>query len=153
MEPEGSLPHTEVPATCPYPEPNRSSPYPHIPLPEDPSEYYPPMGLPSGPHQNPVYTSPIPNTRYMPRPSHSSLYCHLKILVEECLSLSSSLCSFLYLEWEMFRTKVVEKIKTYFMFNNFFSTILPSWDNVKKYCRAGHVMHDNMAHAHCTVDT
>jgi hypothetical protein len=25
-----------VPATCPYPEPARSSPYPHIPLPEDP---------------------------------------------------------------------------------------------------------------------
>jgi hypothetical protein len=26
-----------VPATCPYPEPTRSSPYPQIPLPEDPS--------------------------------------------------------------------------------------------------------------------
>jgi hypothetical protein len=26
-----------VPATCPYPEPTRSSPYPHILLPEDPS--------------------------------------------------------------------------------------------------------------------
>jgi hypothetical protein len=37
MEPEGSLPHSQVPATCPYPEPARSSPYPHIPLPEDPS--------------------------------------------------------------------------------------------------------------------
>ena len=40
MEPEGSLPHSQVPATCPYPEPARSSPYPHIPLPEDPSYYY-----------------------------------------------------------------------------------------------------------------
>jgi hypothetical protein len=28
MEPEGSLPHSRVPATCPYPEPARSSPYP-----------------------------------------------------------------------------------------------------------------------------
>ena len=37
LEPEGSLPHSQVPATCPYPEPARSSPYPHIPLPEDPS--------------------------------------------------------------------------------------------------------------------
>ena len=37
MEPEGSLPHSQVPATCPYAEPARSSPYPHIPLPEDPS--------------------------------------------------------------------------------------------------------------------
>ena len=30
MEPEGSLPHSQVPATCPYPEPARSSPYPHF---------------------------------------------------------------------------------------------------------------------------
>ena len=28
MEPEGSLPHSQVPATCHYPEPARSSPYP-----------------------------------------------------------------------------------------------------------------------------
>ena len=33
MEPEGSLPHSRVRATCPYPEPARSSPYPHILLP------------------------------------------------------------------------------------------------------------------------
>jgi len=26
MESEGSLPHSQVPATCPYPEPARSSP-------------------------------------------------------------------------------------------------------------------------------
>jgi len=37
MEPEGSLPHSQMPATCPYPEPTSSSPQnPHIPLPEDP---------------------------------------------------------------------------------------------------------------------
>jgi hypothetical protein len=30
MEPEGSLPHSQVPATCPYPELARSSPFPHI---------------------------------------------------------------------------------------------------------------------------
>jgi len=41
MEPESSLPHSQVPANCPYPEPHRSSPYPHIPRPEDPSYYYP----------------------------------------------------------------------------------------------------------------
>ena len=28
MEPEGSLPHSQVPATCSYPEAARSSPYP-----------------------------------------------------------------------------------------------------------------------------
>ena len=43
MEPEGSLPHSQIPATCPYPEPARSSPYPHILLPGDPSQYYPPI--------------------------------------------------------------------------------------------------------------
>jgi len=26
MEPEGSLPHLQVPTTCPYPKPARSSP-------------------------------------------------------------------------------------------------------------------------------
>ena len=31
MEPEGSLPHSQVPATCYYPEPSRSSPYPPHP--------------------------------------------------------------------------------------------------------------------------
>ena len=30
MEPEGSVPHSQVPATCIYPEPARSSPCPHI---------------------------------------------------------------------------------------------------------------------------
>jgi len=38
MEPEGSLLHSHVPATCPYPESTQSSAWPHIPLPEDPEE-------------------------------------------------------------------------------------------------------------------
>ena len=42
-EPEGSLPHSQVPATCPYPEPARSGPYPHTLLTEDPSWYYRPI--------------------------------------------------------------------------------------------------------------
>jgi len=37
------MPHSQVPANCLYPEPARSSPYPHIPLPEDPSLYNPPI--------------------------------------------------------------------------------------------------------------
>jgi len=37
MEPEGLLPHLQVSATCPYPEPDQSSPSPLIPLPEDPA--------------------------------------------------------------------------------------------------------------------
>ena len=35
MEPTGSLLHLQVPATCPYPKPDQSSPCPHIPVPED----------------------------------------------------------------------------------------------------------------------
>ena len=31
MKPEGSLRHSQVPATCPYPEPSRSSPIPPHP--------------------------------------------------------------------------------------------------------------------------
>jgi hypothetical protein len=31
MEPAGSLSHSQVPAACPYPEPDKSSPCPHIP--------------------------------------------------------------------------------------------------------------------------
>ena len=37
MEREGSLPQSQVLATCPYPVPAWSSPYPHILFPEDPS--------------------------------------------------------------------------------------------------------------------
>jgi hypothetical protein len=35
MENEGLLPHSQVPATCPYPEQAQFSPYPDSPLPED----------------------------------------------------------------------------------------------------------------------
>jgi hypothetical protein len=37
MEPEGSLPYSQVPANYPYPEPTSSSPHNPLQLPEDPS--------------------------------------------------------------------------------------------------------------------
>jgi hypothetical protein len=37
MESEGSLPYSQVPATCPYPEPPQSNPHNPVPLPEGPS--------------------------------------------------------------------------------------------------------------------
>ena len=37
MEPEGSLPHSQASATCPYPGPAQSSPHTHITPPGDPS--------------------------------------------------------------------------------------------------------------------
>ena len=84
METEGSLPHSQVPATCPYSEPASSSPYPYIPLPEDPSYYYPPIYVwvfqvvcfPQVSPPKPVYTSTLPYVCYMPRPSHSSRFDH-----------------------------------------------------------------------------
>ena len=33
------------------------------------------------PHQNPVYSSPLSHTRYMPRPSHSSRFYHELVIV------------------------------------------------------------------------
>jgi len=53
----------------------------------------------------------------------------------------------------MFQTKILEKIKTHFIFNNsFLSKIVPLWGNVEKYGRASQATHDNMAHVHCMLD-
>ena len=47
-------------------------------------------------HHNPVYTPPLPHTRYMPRPSHFYRFNHRTMFGEHYRSLSSSLCSFLH---------------------------------------------------------
>ena len=39
------------------------------------------------PHQNPVYASRFPHTRYMPRPSHSSRFYHPTIFGEQYIKL------------------------------------------------------------------
>ena len=84
MEPEGSSPHSQTLATCPYPKLALSSPYPHIPIPKDPSSYYPSIyasvfQLVSFPH----VSSPKPCIRlsslqkcYMPRPSQPFRFDH-----------------------------------------------------------------------------
>jgi len=43
METESPSPYPHVPATCPYPEPTPSSLHDPLELPEDPSQYYPPI--------------------------------------------------------------------------------------------------------------
>ena len=49
------------------------------------------------------------------------------------------------LEWEMFRTKVVEKIKTHILCSvTHFRKSRCLWDNVEKYCRAGQATDDNI---------
>jgi hypothetical protein len=53
----------------------------------------------------------------------------------------------------MFQTNV-EKIKTHILFS--LTVFLKSCllrDNVEKYFRAGQATYDNMAHAHCILDT
>ena len=58
-----------------------------------------------------------------------------------------------FLEWEMFQAKVVEKIKTHFVFSNFFRKFCHFQNNMKKYCTVGQEIDDNMTHAHCMLDT
>jgi hypothetical protein len=59
-----------------------------------------------------------------------------------------------FLEWEMFQTEVEDKIKRNILCSVtfFFRSSCRLWDNVEKYCRAGHATDDNMARAHCMLD-
>ena len=55
----------------------------------------------------------------------------------------------LFLEWKIFQTNVVEKIKThisYLIILLFFKSC-GMWDNVEECCRAGQVTDYNMAHS------
>jgi hypothetical protein len=72
---------SQVPATCPYPEPAQSNPYPYIPLPEDLSEYYPPIyawvsPVVSFPQVSPPNTCPC----LFPPPYEATCPVHLILL-------------------------------------------------------------------------
>ena len=55
-----------------------------------------------------------------------------------------------FLEWEMFQTKVVEKIKTHILCPVTFSRkSYRLWDNVEIFCRVGQATDDDTARAHC----
>jgi len=58
-----------------------------------------------------------------------------------------------YLEWETFRTEVVENIKTHILCSvTIFRKSCRLWNNVEKYW-ARQATYDNMAHAHCMLDS
>ena len=96
MQPEGSLPHSQAPATCPPPEPDQSKkiPYTNI-LPSTPMSSK--WSLSSG-----IPTKTLFCTDFIPK--HATCSVHLiafylilwVILSEVYRSLSSSLCTFLH---------------------------------------------------------
>jgi hypothetical protein len=100
MESEGLLTPTQVHATCHYPEPAQSSPYP-IPLFEHPPIYVWVSQVVSFPQASPpkpcIYT-PILSPTHATYPAHFILLNFIiwKLLGKEYRSLSSSLCSFLH---------------------------------------------------------
>jgi hypothetical protein len=62
-----------------------------------------------------------------------------------------------FLEWEMSETQVVVNFETHFVRS--INIFLPSkkscslGDNVEEYCRTEQTTDDNMAHAHCMLNT
>jgi hypothetical protein len=58
------------------------------------------------------------------------------------------------LEWKTFQTITVDKLEPHVSCTVIcFRKSCRLWNNVEKYCRAKHVTDDNMAHAHCMLDT
>ena len=77
MEPECSLPHSQVPINRPSPEPPQSSPYStshFLKIPSTPGSLLWSLSLRFPP--KPCTRLSPPHTRYMPRPFHSSWFYH-----------------------------------------------------------------------------
>jgi len=55
-----------------------------------------------------------------------------------------------HLEWEIFRTKDVQKIKTHILCSImfFFRKSCPLWGNMEKYDKAGPATDENVTHTH-----
>jgi hypothetical protein len=73
--------------------------------------------------------------------------------VETCMNLWKYLAHF-FLAWQMFQTNFAEKIKTHILCSvTIFGQSCRLWDNVKNTVKARLATDDNMAHAHCILDT
>ena len=102
MEQECSLPQSQQPTTCPYPELYQSSPRPYTLFQENQSYVNFPSTLRSSkwsfslrfPHQNPVCTTPLTQTWQMSCPPHHS-WCDHPNYIWWDRSYSSSLWSLL----------------------------------------------------------
>ena len=104
MEPEGPLPHSQKPATCPCPEPDQSSPSPQSNFFKIYFYIIPHLclGLPSGPSSSGFSTKTLHGP--LPFPMHATCPIHLILLDlitpliagKEYRLQSSLLCSLLY---------------------------------------------------------
>ena len=60
----------------------------------------------------------------------------------------------LFLQWKMFWDKVVDRAKPHILRAiTFYRKSCRLRDNVEKYCKAGQATDNNIAHAHCMLDT
>ena len=104
MEPESSLPHSQVPASCPFSEPARSIPYPHTLLLKILLNIilHLRLGLPSALFPSGFPTKTLYTRTPLLSPIRATWPVHLilldfftrTVLVEEYRSFISSLCSF-----------------------------------------------------------
>jgi hypothetical protein len=104
MEHEGSLLRLQEPVTCPYPEPDQSSPCPsyhilkidlNIIFTSTPGSSKWSLSL-RFPNQNPLCSSHLNDTCYMPRQSNSSRFNHPNNIWWRIPIIRPSLCSFLH---------------------------------------------------------
>jgi len=76
------------------------------------------------------------------------LFYHISSVISHIISLS-----FLLRMRNVSDKSCRENENTHFVFCNLFRKSCCLWENVEKYCRAWQAKDDNMAHAHCMLDT